>query len=92
MELHTVVTSSGLTNQLQTLCLTVVSSLQGFQQNVQIQVLAVAVSASEVCNSLWKAYVRGEFSDQTEQPQRAIGQGASVLGFHLYDGQTRRLK
>ncbi|XP_048852098.1 perilipin-2-like [Brienomyrus brachyistius] len=92
MELRAVVTSSGLTNQLQTLCLTFVSSLHGFQQNVQIQVLAVAVSASEVCNSLWKAYIRGEFSDQTAQPQRAIGQGASVLGFHLYDGQTRRLK
>ncbi|XP_042660656.1 perilipin-2 isoform X4 [Tyto alba] len=63
IESRTLAIAWSLTQQLQTTCLTLVSSLQGLPQNVQGQVYSVGSMAGEVCQSFWAASSFQELSD-----------------------------
>lgn len=63
IESRTLTIARTLSHQLQTTCLTLVSSLQGLPQNVQSQALSVARSASEVYDHFGKASTLRDVSD-----------------------------
>ncbi|NXG52481.1 PLIN2 protein, partial [Psilopogon haemacephalus] len=63
IESRTLAIARSLTQQLQTTCLTLVSSLQGLPQNVQDQVYSVGSIAGDVYQSFWSASSFQELSD-----------------------------
>ncbi|XP_026722105.1 perilipin-2 isoform X3 [Athene cunicularia] len=63
IESRTLAIARSLTQQLQTTCLTLVSSLQGLPQNVQDQVYSVGSMAGDVYQSFWSASSFQELSD-----------------------------
>ncbi|NXL65159.1 PLIN2 protein, partial [Chordeiles acutipennis] len=63
IESRTLAIARGLTQQLQTTCLTLVSSLQGLPQNVQDQVYSVGSMAGDVYQSFWSVSSFQELSD-----------------------------
>ncbi|KAF4804830.1 Perilipin-2 [Turdus rufiventris] len=63
VESRTLAIARGLTQQLQTTCLTLVSSLQGLPQNVQDQVYSVGSMAGDVYQSFRSASSFQELSD-----------------------------
>ncbi|XP_036407853.1 perilipin-2 isoform X2 [Megalops cyprinoides] len=63
IESRTLAIARSLTHQLQTTCLTLVSSLQGLPQNIQDQALSVTHSASEVYGNFSKASAFRDLSD-----------------------------
>ncbi|NWH72447.1 PLIN2 protein, partial [Piaya cayana] len=63
IESRTLAIARNLTQQLQTTCLTLVSSLQGLPQNVQDQVYSVGSMAGDVYQSFRSAYSFQELSD-----------------------------
>nr|XP_023676741.1 perilipin-2 isoform X2 [Paramormyrops kingsleyae] len=63
IESRTLTIARNLSHQLQTTCLTLVSSLQGLPQNVQNQALSVARSASEVYDHFSKTSTLRDVSD-----------------------------
>ncbi|XP_074936071.1 perilipin-2 [Phalacrocorax aristotelis] len=63
IELRTLAIAQSLTQQLQTTCITLVSSLQGLPQNVQDQVYSVGSMAGDVYQSFRSASSFQELSD-----------------------------
>nr|XP_056704052.1 perilipin-2 [Euleptes europaea] len=63
IESRTLAIARNLTQQLQTTCLTLVSSIQGLPQNIQDQVHHVGALAGEVYRSFWSASSFREVSD-----------------------------
>lgn len=55
--------ASSLTQQLQTTCLVLVSSLQGLPNNIQQEALSLSRSASQVYTNFSKAKVLGDLPD-----------------------------
>ncbi|XP_048826970.1 perilipin-2 isoform X3 [Brienomyrus brachyistius] len=71
IESRTLTIARNLSHQLQTTCLTLVSSLQGLPQNVQNQALSVARSASEVYDQFSKAPTLRDVSDNMLSSSKA---------------------
>ncbi|XP_071436537.1 perilipin-2 isoform X2 [Pithys albifrons albifrons] len=63
IESRTLAIARSLTQQLQTTCLTLVSSLQGLPQNVQDRVYSIGSMAGDVYQSFWSASSFQELSD-----------------------------
>nr|QCW64337.1 Perilipin 2 [Botia dario] len=63
IESRTLMIAHNLSQQLQTTCLVLVSSLKGLPQHVQLQALSVSHSAMEIYTSFSKAAVLGDLSD-----------------------------
>ncbi|KAG7497331.1 hypothetical protein JOB18_035778 [Solea senegalensis] len=63
IESHTLTLARSLTQQLQTTCLVLVSSLQGLPNHIQREALSFSHSASEVYTNFSKATALGELPD-----------------------------
>ncbi|KAI7814991.1 putative perilipin-2, partial [Triplophysa rosa] len=63
IESRTLTIAHNLSQQLQSTCLVLVSSLKGLPQHVQVQALSVSHSAMEIYTSFNKAAVMGDLSD-----------------------------
>lgn len=71
IESRTLTITRNLTQQLQTTCLALVSSLQGFPQNVQEQALSIGSMAMEVYTRFSKAAALGDLPDTVLISSRA---------------------
>lgn len=63
IESRTLAIAHNLSQQLQSTCLVLVSSLKGLPQHVQVHALSVSHSAMEIYTSFNKAAVMGDLSD-----------------------------
>ncbi|XP_030635860.1 perilipin-2 [Chanos chanos] len=71
IESRTLAIAQGLTQQLQTTCLELVSSLQGLPKHVQDQAMSVSQSAMEVYSNFNKATAFNDLSDTVLTTSRA---------------------